>query len=228
MNTDYHHGDCPYWILLVRCTDEDRRSCTSSGGTHPILGRFDHTASSTTGEFPTTHFPLFFCTLPHFSWFRTCFFFFSCFVFHFSRRLSSRVDPFVLTPHPTTSDQLFFELALFFPHRLVFHDCSPFISRFASPRGAIRCRGPHPIECSERTRRTQLGFQRLRTRREAFRRAVEASPHAGRGTWLGGWLHVQKGSVIAGVEVYWTVTSKKLKVMYASLAITLICFIVPS
>jgi len=85
--------------------------------------------------------------------------------------------------------------------------------RFASPRAAIHHGVPHPVE-SGRSSGNQLGFQGLRTRGEAYRRAVEANSYAGRANWVGRWLHVQEGFVIAGLEVYWVVTSKKLKVMY--------------
>ena len=112
-------------------------------------------------------------------------------------------------------------------NRPSFNNLLHFISlRSGSPRDTIRYGGPHPIEFSERSSRSQLGFQGLRTRRKAYRRAVEADPHAVWDDWVGRRLHVQKGFVIAVAEVYWMVTSKKLKVMYESLLITLICFIV--
>ena len=57
---------------------------------------------------------------------------------------------------------------------------------------------------------------------------MEANDDTGRGNWVGGWLHVHEELLIAAVEVYWTTTSKKLKVMYNSLATVLICFIVSS
>ena len=84
--------------------------------------------------------------------------------------------------------------------------------------------GPHPTDYSERKSRTQLGFQRLRTRREAYHRAVETNFNTVRGNWVGRRLHVQEGFVIA-MEDHWVATSKKLKVMYSPLNYTDMLFV---